>query len=185
MIAPLLVLLRYETPLAVAPGPSPATKPPLSGLRRPSTSSASSPTFAHGPQGRQASTPWPSRACCRDVGQRGPSLAASGVGTTTPPVGDRARRAVAKIGTVCLCVKKTHIGLGAIVGGSFGRFYARRYPVATGANVGDGGPVVAQRQAVAGRGNIRPPRRTCGSVPHGTNEMITDGRCEVNRRRRT
>ena len=32
------------------------------------------PTFAHGPQGRQGSTPWPTGNCCRDVGQRGPPV---------------------------------------------------------------------------------------------------------------
>ena len=83
-------VLRYETRLAMAPGPSPATKPPLSGLRRPSASSAPSPTFAHGPRGRQASTPWASGTPCRPVGQRGvpgPPGAAKAIGTTWPPSG--------------------------------------------------------------------------------------------------
>jgi len=38
------------------------------------------PTFAHGPRGRQASTPWPSGTSCRPVGQRRASWAATGGG---------------------------------------------------------------------------------------------------------
>ena len=190
MISSSRLLLRYETRLVVAPRPSSATKPPSSGLRRPSACSAPSPTFAHGPRGQQASTPWPSGVPVGDVGQRRPQWAATGglgVGTTLPGHRARAAGTVAKTGTVCLRAKKTYIGLGAIVGGVFGRFYARRCPVATGANVGDGGPVVAQRKAVAGRGDNRPPQQSCGNGPawHSTNEIITDGRCKVKRRRRT
>ena len=162
MIAPLLVSLRYETRLVAAPRPSSATKPPSSGLLRPSALTTRAPTFAHGPRGRQASTPWPTGTPGCHVGQRrasGTATGGLGVGTTSPGHCDRARRAVAKIGTVCLRAKKTRIGLGAIVGGGFGRFYARRCPAATGAERGRRGPVVAQRKAVAGRGNRRPPQR--------------------------
>ena len=34
---------------------------------------AETPTFAHGPRGRQASTPWPSGPCCCPTGERGAS----------------------------------------------------------------------------------------------------------------
>jgi hypothetical protein len=123
------------------------------------------PTFAHGPRGRRASTPWPSGTFYRAVGQRGPPLAARRVGTTLPGRRARAAGAVAKIGTVCLRAKKTHIGLGAIMGGVFGRFYARRYPGATGANVG-----VLGQQGNARGGAVMKARfcpgyrvaRTCG-----------------------
>jgi len=64
------------------------------------------PTFAHGPRGRQASTPWASRACCWDVGQRRPPLAARRVGTTFPWRCDRAAGAVAKGHRVCFGAKK-------------------------------------------------------------------------------
>ena len=67
------------------------------------------PTFAHGPRGRQASTPWPTGTSCRPAGQRRASGAATGglgVGTTLPGRCDRAAGAVAKIDTVCLRAKK-------------------------------------------------------------------------------
>jgi len=80
------------------------------------------PTFAHGPRGQQASTPWPTVAPCRPVGQRGPPLAARRVGTTWPGHRARAAGAVAKIGTVCLRAKKPVSALalswGAFLAGS-------------------------------------------------------------------
>ena len=183
MIRSSRLLLRYETPLVIAPGPSSATKPPLSGLRRRPASSSPSPTFAHGPRCWQASTPWPSGASCRTTGQRGPPLAVQRVGTTSPGRRARAERAAAKIGRVCLCVKKTHIGLGAIVGGVFGRFYARRYPVATGANVGNPG----RKKDGGRRGEYSATARTMQDDPawHSTGNIIAGGTRLVKRRRRT
>jgi hypothetical protein len=64
------------------------------------------PTFAHRPRGRQASTPWPSRAPVGDIGQRRPPLAAQRVGTTSPGHRARAAGTVAKIGRVCLRARK-------------------------------------------------------------------------------
>ena len=67
------------------------------------------PTFAHGPRGRQASTPWATGTPCCHVGQRRASGAATGglgVGTTLPGHRARAAGAVANIDTVCLRAKK-------------------------------------------------------------------------------
>jgi hypothetical protein len=97
-------------------------------------------TLAHGPQGQGGLEGTSRIAAVGDVGKRGATWAVTGgigVGTTLPGRRARAAGTVAKIGTVCLRAKKTQIGLGAIVEGVFGRFYARRCPDATGANVGD------------------------------------------------
>ena len=48
-------------------------------------------------------------------------------------------------------------------GGQIGQPYACGGPDATGANVGNPG----RKKAAAGRGDIQPPRKTCGNVPHG------------------
>jgi len=120
------------------------------------------PTFAHGLRGRRRSTPWPSGMPVGAVGQRGPPVAARGLGTTTPPVGARAAGAVANIDTVCLRAKKTHIGPGAIVGGGFGRFYVRRYPVATGANVS----VLGRQRGGAGRWKEKERTHELGENKH-------------------
>jgi hypothetical protein len=183
------LLLRYETRLAIAPGPSPATKPPLSGLRRPSASSAPSPTFAHGPRGRQASTPWPSGVPCCHVGQRGPPLAAQRVGTTSPGHRARAAGTVAKIGTVCLRAKKTQIGLGAIVGGVLGRVLRQAMP---GRDRGEPGrPGAAKGRPLArkksgGRTGGHPT--TAGNMRdlpawHSARSIIAGGSREVKQRR--
>jgi hypothetical protein len=66
----------------------------------------------------------------------------------------------------------------AIGGGRLGRTFARRIPVAPGANAGGGGPAVAQKKAVAGRGDIRPLPKSCGTVPHDTALRDSD-RCKV------
>ena len=140
MIRSSRLLLRYETPLAIAPGPPSATKPPVSSLRRPPASSSLSPTFAPGPRGWQASTPWPSGVPCRDVGQRrapGAATGGLGVGTTSPGRRARAERAAAKIGRVCLRARNRHPGR------------------------------QGRKKTAAGRGDIRPPHEPRGTAPHG------------------
>jgi hypothetical protein len=59
--------------------------------------------------------------------------------------------------------KKRHVGPRAVRAGPLGRSYAPAAPVTTGANVG----VRGREKAAAGRGDIRLPQETCGTVPHG------------------